>query len=100
MGKITSKILTVLLMFAISALSAESTQDDSLYTLPPPKVKKTNWRAAAFAGCALIAVVGGVFAICWSGGGNTPQCNSHKHPRSGHNNSNQNPICAIAPTTI
>ncbi|HEX2582507.1 MAG TPA: hypothetical protein VHL30_00125 [Chlamydiales bacterium] len=66
------------LLFAVTSASAESTADDPVQSLPAP-TKKSNWKASAFAGCALLAVVGGIFAICWSGGGNTPTPSSHHH---------------------
>lgn len=81
MGKciqISHKIVGWILIFAIYSLQAESTAD-TLHNLPPP-TKKSYWKASTFAGCALLAVVGGIFAICWSGGAQNPKNrNHHKH---------------------
>jgi hypothetical protein len=88
MGKyLRNKLVSLALIFAVSSIGAESTADDSIHNLPAP-TKKSNWKASAFAGCALIAVVGGIFAICWSGGGKTPKnCNSQNqcsNPSANH----------------
>ncbi len=93
MGTISRRFLTLLLIFSIASLKAESTDDD-LYSLPPPP-QRSNWRASAFAGCACLAVVGGIFAICWSGGGSSskPQENCHKHHPS-------NPCDVICPNNV
>jgi len=72
------RFIALILIFAVSSVGAESTADDAYLSQPPP-VKKSTWKASAFAGCALLAVVGGIFAICWSGGGNTPKHHGHCH---------------------
>ena len=70
------KIVSWVLILTMCSLQAESTQD-TFQDLPPP-TKKSHWKASTFAGCALLAVVGGIFAICWSGGGQTPK-NRHRN---------------------
>lgn len=78
---INGKIVAWILVFAMSTLQAESTED-TLQRLPPP-TKRSSWKACAFAGSALLAVAGGIFAICWSGGGKTPKdCHKDCHNRS------------------
>ncbi len=85
-----SKLVAWVLIFATTSVQAESTMNDPVHSLPAP-TKKSTWRASAFAGCALVAVVGGIFAICWSGGGNTP-----KHHRDHHHHRGAD----ICPNTI
>ena len=87
-----NKLIAFVLIFAVSSVRAESTADDSIRSLPAP-TKKSTWRASAFAGCALLAVVGGVFAICWSGGGNTPKCHKDHGGSDSHHHHHRRPHC-------
>lgn len=99
-----NKLVALVLICAVSSAGAESTADDSIHCLPAPTAKKSTWRASAFAGCALLAVVGGVFAIFWSGGGNTPKHHHHDHDHHKdhhHRDRDCSPPCpTLCPSTV
>ncbi len=61
---------------------------------PPPKPKKSSWKANVFVGSALIAAAAGIVVICWDGGTSneaTERLNEkdHRHRHRHHHHRHQ-----------